>query len=66
MIEFKIFLLRKGFNQSSFALHVGISVQYMSDIVLGKRRAPKLRRRLIDEFGVPSRLIAYRPIKKAA
>ena len=64
MIEITIFLLRKGITRPELARRLGITNQYLHDILHGKRRALHVRSRLVHEFGFPEDLVEYQ--KKAA
>ena len=67
MIELKIFLLRNGLDQPLIASQLGITKQYVSDIFAGKRKALRIRQRLVDELGIPAELVAWRePERRAA
>jgi transcriptional regulator with XRE-family HTH domain len=67
MIELKIFLLRNGLDQPLIAAELGITKQYVSDIFAGKRKALHIRRRMVDELGIPAELVAWRePDRRAA
>jgi transcriptional regulator with XRE-family HTH domain len=56
-IEFKVALLRRGLTQRQVARKLGISDRYMSDIILGNRKAPRIRARLVKELGLPARAV---------
>ena len=64
--DFKIWLLRRNISQRRIARDLGISVQYLNDIIKGDRKAPHIRVRLICEFGVPPKLIEYHPPARRA
>jgi len=49
------------------ASQLGITKQYVSDIFAGKRKALRIRQRLVDELGIPAELVAWRePERRAA
>lgn len=60
-IELKCWLIRHGLTQPKVARRLGITRQYLSDIIKGKRKAPRVRRQLVEEIGIPSDLVAYEP-----
>jgi len=67
MIELKIFLLRNGLDQPLIASQLGITKQYVSDIFAGKRKALHIRRRMVEEVGIPADLVEWRePDQRAA
>lgn len=55
MLELKIHLIKNGITQLDLARQLGISPQYMSDVVKGRRKAPHIRQRLIA-LGMPAKL----------
>jgi transcriptional regulator with XRE-family HTH domain len=61
MIAFKIELLKRRLTAKQLADSLGISETYMSDIIIGRRKAPAIRRRLIEEFNFPPRAVEFRP-----
>lgn len=64
--EFKVHLIRRGLSQRKLARELGITVQYLNDVVRGRRKAHQVRVRLICEFGIPAELVEYRPEESQA
>jgi transcriptional regulator with XRE-family HTH domain len=60
----KAHLVGIGLKQTDLAKRLGISTRYASDIVLGKRKAPELRRRMVEEIGLPEKLVGIDSISK--
>ncbi len=55
--ELKVHLMRRGLSQRQIARDLGITVQYLNDIIRGRRRAPSLRQRLIQDFEIPAQYL---------
>lgn len=53
-ISLKLHLMRRGLSQRRIARELGITVQYLNDILQRRRKAPKLRNRLVEEFEIPA------------
>jgi transcriptional regulator with XRE-family HTH domain len=66
IVEVKVFMLRKGWDQPTVARQLGITKQYLNGILHGKRKALHIRQRLIDEFHFPAKLVAWEPQRRAA
>lgn len=66
IVEIKIWLLRSGLDQPALARHLGITKQYLNDILHGKRKALHIRRRMVEEFGCPPHLIDWNPQEEFA
>jgi transcriptional regulator with XRE-family HTH domain len=66
IVETKVFLLRNGWDQPTVARRLGITKQYLNCILHGKRKALRIRQRLIDEFGFPADLVRWKSQKRAA
>lgn len=65
-IELKCWLIRNGLTQIQVARQLGITRQYLDFILKGKRKAPKMRRRLVAEIGMPAGLIFDSDHRQAA
>lgn len=66
LIELKCWLIRHNLTQPKVARQLGITRQYLSGIINGKRKAPNMRRRLVSEIGIPAELIADESERQAA
>jgi transcriptional regulator with XRE-family HTH domain len=66
MLELKILLLRRGLTQPELASQLGITKQYLNDILHGKRKALHVRSRLVHEFGFPEHLVEWRSELRSA
>jgi len=53
MVEFKIAMLRAELTVQDIADKLAVSPRYIRYLVAGKRAAPELRRRVIEECGLP-------------
>jgi len=62
--NFKIELLKRGLSQVEVASKLGISKQYLCDIVQGRRCPQPLVRRMVTEIGLPKSL--FPRLKEAA
>jgi transcriptional regulator with XRE-family HTH domain len=60
IVEIKVFLLRKGLDQPTVARQLGITKQYLNDILHGKRKALHIRNRMVEELGFPPQLINWK------
>ena len=60
-IELKIELLRRGIACNEIADRLGISPQYLCDVMKGRTSAPHIRKRLVEEIGLPAHLVAHKP-----
>ena len=58
MLDLKIYLIKRKLPQYQLAAKLGITQQYMSDIVHGKRRAKNIRMRMVQELGFPASVVA--------
>jgi DNA-binding Xre family transcriptional regulator len=61
IVELKVFMLRNGWDQPTLARRLGITKQYLGDILHGKRKALHIRNRMIEELGFPKQLVAWNP-----
>jgi transcriptional regulator with XRE-family HTH domain len=66
MLELKILLLQRGITLQSVAHDLGVSRQYLYDILHGKRKALHVRSRLVHEFGFPEHLVEWRSELRSA
>jgi predicted XRE-type DNA-binding protein len=64
-IELKCWLIRHGLSQPKVARQLGITRQYLSSILKSERKAPHIRRKLVD-LGLPADLVAYSPAEPKA
>jgi transcriptional regulator with XRE-family HTH domain len=55
--ELRVHLLRQGLSQRGLAKQLGITVQYLNDVLHGRRNGKPIRARLAAEFGIPHHLI---------
>ncbi len=55
--ELKVLLLQRGLSIAALARQMGITPTYLINIVNGKRKAPRQRKRLIEEFAIPPQLM---------
>ena len=63
MLELKIYLMKQGVTQYQLAERLGVTQQYVSDVIRGKRKAHGIRHRMVDELGYPAGIVNL-PIKK--
>lgn len=61
----RLHLIRRDLRPSDLAAGLGISVQYLNNILAGVRRAEPIRTRLIEEYGIPASLLRFRKRKPA-
>jgi plasmid maintenance system antidote protein VapI len=55
--QLRIHLLERNLSQRGIAKKLGITVQYLNDVLRGRRSGSSIRGRLSSEFGIPSHLI---------
>lgn len=55
--EFRIHLLQEEKTVREVAGRLGISVQYLADVLKGNRPGRTVRERLVKECGVPAHLV---------
>ncbi len=64
--ELRIHLLRIGVSQRQIAIRLGVCFQQLNQVLLDKRPGRELRRRLVEEIGLPADLVGYKPEEHAA
>lgn len=60
MLDLKIYFVRKRLQQYQVAAQLGITQQYLSYIVNGKRKARNIRMRMVEELGFPENVVGLR------
>jgi len=65
-LQLRIWLLEHGLSQRAIARRLGVSPQYLNQVLLGRKPGLGIRRRLVRELGFPEDLIAYEPDKRKA
>lgn len=64
--ELRIHLLRIGLSQRQIAMRLGVCFQQLNQVLLNKRPGRHLRRRLVEEIGLPAHLVGFDPEQQAA
>lgn len=59
--ELKVHLLRRGLSQRRIAKEIGISQQWLSDVLTKGWPAPHIRKKLIRKYKIPAELVKYHP-----
>lgn len=61
-VELQTLLERDGMTQAQLAEHVGVSFQYINDMIRGHRKAkPAMRRRIAEALKVPQSMLIPGP-----
>jgi plasmid maintenance system antidote protein VapI len=60
VLDLKVAMWKRELTGRRMAKLLGISESYLSEIIHGRRKAPAIRQRLVEEFGFPKCAVEIR------